>query len=497
MAARPGSAGNRGAIPAAGHVNEILAAALAFCEAGCSVVPAMADGSKSPAGKWQRWQSERPDAAQVAGWLSDGRYDGFGVVCGAVSGGLEMLEMEGRAVRGGLTARYRDALADHELGDLWRRVVTGYAETTPGGGLHVLYRVAGTVRGNTKLARTAAAEVLIETRGEGGFVVVAPSGGSTHPSGKPWQLAKGGPGSIATISEQERDALHAVASILDQSPVRQVQLPRTAAGAQDSGRPGDDYTDRAGWQDILAPHGWRPVRKLGDGAIGWCRPGKDGPFISATTRETGGLYVFSTSTPFEDQEPYSKFGAYAVLNHGGDHAAAAAQLRRDGYGAPREHDDDGIRELIASGTAAASSPGIASGAQVVRLADVEPEHVSWLWDGYLPLGKLVILDGDPGVGKSTVSLDSPPGSPPARRCQTAPRRSRAPCWSCPLKTASPTPSGRASTPPEPTRPRSSPSPRSPSRTAASTPGRSASPATCRSSSRPSPSTVSSWSSWTC
>ena len=45
------------------------------------------------------------------------------------------------------------------------------------------------------------------------------------------------------------------------------------------------------------------------------------------------------------------------------------------------------------------------GPRVVSLADVEPERVSWLWDGYLPLGKLVVLDGDPGVGKSTVSLD--------------------------------------------------------------------------------------------
>ena len=42
---------------------------------------------------------------------------------------------------------------------------------------------------------------------------------------------------------------------------------------------------------------------------------------------------------------------------------------------------------------------------MVSLADVEPERVDWLWDGYLPLGKVVVLDGDPGVGKSTVSLD--------------------------------------------------------------------------------------------
>ncbi len=42
-------------------------------------------------------------------------------------------------------------------------------------------------------------------------------------------------------------------------------------------------------------------------------------------------------------------------------------------------------------------------AGLVRLSDVQPERVSWQWPGRLPLGKLVVLDGDPAVGKSTVS----------------------------------------------------------------------------------------------
>jgi len=45
------------------------------------------------------------------------------------------------------------------------------------------------------------------------------------------------------------------------------------------------------------------------------------------------------------------------------------------------------------------------GPQTIRLSDVDPERVSWLWPGYLPRGKLVILDGDPGVAKSTLCLD--------------------------------------------------------------------------------------------
>lgn len=40
-----------------------------------------------------------------------------------------------------------------------------------------------------------------------------------------------------------------------------------------------------------------------------------------------------------------------------------------------------------------------------RLSDVEPRPVEWLWPGRLPKGKLVVLDGDPGAGKSTLALD--------------------------------------------------------------------------------------------
>lgn len=45
------------------------------------------------------------------------------------------------------------------------------------------------------------------------------------------------------------------------------------------------------------------------------------------------------------------------------------------------------------------------GAEVVVLADVEPERVFWLWPGRIPLGKLALLDGDPGLGKSSIALD--------------------------------------------------------------------------------------------
>jgi len=46
------------------------------------------------------------------------------------------------------------------------------------------------------------------------------------------------------------------------------------------------------------------------------------------------------------------------------------------------------------------------GGPVLRcLADVQPEAVRWLWPGRLALGKLALIFGDPGLGKSWVTMD--------------------------------------------------------------------------------------------
>ena len=39
------------------------------------------------------------------------------------------------------------------------------------------------------------------------------------------------------------------------------------------------------------------------------------------------------------------------------------------------------------------------------LSKVEPEQVDWLWPGRIPKGKLTVIDGDPGLGKSAATVD--------------------------------------------------------------------------------------------
>ena len=42
--------------------------------------------------------------------------------------------------------------------------------------------------------------------------------------------------------------------------------------------------------------------------------------------------------------------------------------------------------------------------QLVCLADIEAEQVTWLWPPYIPVGKVTLIEGDPGIGKSFLSL---------------------------------------------------------------------------------------------
>ncbi|MQA06009.1 MAG: AAA family ATPase [Streptosporangiales bacterium] len=43
--------------------------------------------------------------------------------------------------------------------------------------------------------------------------------------------------------------------------------------------------------------------------------------------------------------------------------------------------------------------------KIVRMSDVQRESIRWIWNGYLARGKLHTLEGDPGIGKSTVLID--------------------------------------------------------------------------------------------
>jgi Bifunctional DNA primase/polymerase, N-terminal len=93
----------------------------------------------------------------------------------------------------------------------------------------------------------------------------------------------------------------------------------------------DEYTVKATWATILEIHGWHCIDPdpEADGAR-WVHPSATSHY-SATIKH-GCLFVYSPNTPFDVTEPgnpkgYTKFRAYAVLDHGGDMTAAAKSLR--------------------------------------------------------------------------------------------------------------------------------------------------------------------------
>lgn len=107
-----------------------------------------------------------------------------------------------------------------------------------------------------------------------------------------------------------------------------------------------------------------------------------------------------------------------LLDHLGvdDPTDLARELRReadarsvaDRLGAARELVERGADPDSVVGDLVAALPTRSSpvGAPVlVRLADVTPERVEWLWPGRIPLGKISLLDGDPGLGKSTLTVE--------------------------------------------------------------------------------------------
>ena len=163
----------------------MLQAAYTAQGAGFNVIPILADGTKRPAAKWKRWQNERQSQEQVASMFDDST-EGYALLCGEVSGGLELLDFDEQ----GMLERFELAAQERGIGDLVARIRKGYHEETPAPGDHLAWRCP-TVEGNTKLAQRLKApheqknehdrtQVLIETRGEGGYFIAAPSGGRTR-----------------------------------------------------------------------------------------------------------------------------------------------------------------------------------------------------------------------------------------------------------------------------------------------------------------------------
>jgi putative DNA primase/helicase len=334
-----------------GCIDAVYATAIAAYVAGICVIPPKQDGSKSPdVRSWAVYQRRRTTEEEVTTWYTDPRRTGIGYVCGRVSGGLELLDFDDRA---SAWHAFGHLVADSSLKDVWQRIVAGYWERTPTGGSHVLFR-SPRPTGALKLAQRPKRIVerhherdlwqsLIETKGEGGFTVVAPSHGMVHRSSGAYEMVSGGVTSIVTITAEERDALLAIARMLDQKP-RPLYTATAASrrSASDSDKPGDRYNAETSWETLLPAYGWAIDRHHGPTTY-WTRPGKDRG-VSASTNYQGNdlLWVFTSSTELDPDRSYDRFGFYTVMEHEGNFRAAARALR-DQYRGKLASQPSGLR----------------------------------------------------------------------------------------------------------------------------------------------------------
>ncbi len=189
----------------------------------------------------------------------------------------------------------RERLVKAGLWEEFERLYFGYAEMTPSGGLHILYQLAdSSVDGNTKIAMNGDNEVTIETRGEGGFVVVAPSNGPTHRTNQPWIARRSGASRRSPRSTSPGAGRHRGPAVV----VRRDAASAAAHRAHPPGLHGHRLGRRAG--EPPGP-GRRDARQRVDLRAGrpegqlWRRPGKDFG-VSGRINKTGRLHVFTTST---------------------------------------------------------------------------------------------------------------------------------------------------------------------------------------------------------
>ncbi len=306
--------------------NDLLSAALATIRAGVSIIP-IDHRDKRPAanllprngeGKatWKPYQERIASEDEVRRWCKAG-IQSFAVVCGKVSGGLLVLDFDAPGFI-----------------DRWAGAVGNLADGLPvqqtgGGGYQVLLRCPDP-GGNDKLAwavdsaEAMGRTIAIETRGEGGYAVVAPS---LHPSGQRYKWLAGDAASVPTVAQEHAGKLLAAARALDEAPLTRREQERLEAQAREAHRQRqakgngqasviDAFNQSHPIEALLDRHGYAK------GTHGrYIRPGGKSESVSV---KDGRSCHWSSDDPLNDGRGkggcgcHDAFDVYAHYEHGGD-----------------------------------------------------------------------------------------------------------------------------------------------------------------------------------
>lgn len=286
---------------------------------------------------------------------------GVGMVCGKLSGNLEVIDIDEKySLDGKMCERYKKLIHAADPNLLKKLVV----QKTKGGGFHFIYRCS-VIAGNLKLANrkttdeekkktfdaTYQAElalskpdeearkkaqraadndkvrVLFETRGEGGYIMCYPSEG--------YEIIHGDYYSISEISPEEREILHGIARQFNEVVEELVAYTRKTEKTKGLS-PFDDYNERGDIISFLESYGWKVVDRKGNKTF-FLRPGQTSAQTSGNyDHQRGWFSVFTTSTEFEPMKAYRPCYVFAMLECNNDYVAAAKKLSEMGYGEQKE-----------------------------------------------------------------------------------------------------------------------------------------------------------------
>ena len=367
-----------------------------YLDAGLSVLPAIRERKHPAVGSWKAYQDRLPSEEEIEAWFSN-KQNALCLVCGTISGNLEVIDFDNG---GELFEKWKSQVPEK----LFARMVV---ERTPSGGYHVAYRCEEPIQGNMKLAmgkRDEKVVTLIETRGEGGLFLCAPSGG--------YELLQGDFEALPVLSVEDRKTLLRVGFSLNEF-VEEEPEPRQepSSSTSFSVRPGDDYNQRGNIKELLLRYGWTYMEKK-DGSELFRRPGKNSGGCSASLKD-GVFYVFSTNAyPFQSEKGYSAFQVYAQLVHNGDFTKAADDLMRQGYGKDAIPDVDlsaifdspAPKEVVPP----AEPPPVPEQELFVSVADFMNRHSELrppIIHGFLREGETMNIIASPKTGKSWLVLD--------------------------------------------------------------------------------------------
>jgi hypothetical protein len=291
--------------------------AIDYSEAGLNPVP-LRQGGKVPI--------RRDWGSPINSEIEDFDFEEIGICTGAVSGGLEGIDFD-----------LKYAEDPDELWDSWKAKIPTHilkqmvVSKTKNDGYHVIYRT-DVVEGNKKLAKNKNKEVLIETRGEGGYLKCYPSEG--------YDLVYGNLTKINKISDYDRAILMSTSVLFDETLVKQKKYYSDDKEFVD---PFPKYNANPDiGMDLLEEHGWT-VERESDKWVEFTRPGKTDGISAGYNLEGNFLYVFSTSTDFDEMKPYSNSAIFCMLKFDGDFRRGYNTLRDKGYGV--EHTDTEEEEL--------------------------------------------------------------------------------------------------------------------------------------------------------